>query len=434
MKLAAGLIVLSVVALWASAIRVRYEGDQVLLFPDQEPATWNRIIAVLRQHIPVQELDIWKTPVFDQPGYVRIPSRYLTAVLDSLRAENIRFTVSVENVENLVAASESAELPTRRGAKHPIVGTFPRYDEIVAWMSDLVAEYPEIASTFSIGSTYEGRPMQVLQLGAGSGNKWKMWLDAGMHAREWIAPTTAIYIIDQLVHGWENNDPEIVSFLETLEFHFLPSANPDGYEYSHTTDRMWRKNRKPDSASGCVGVDLNRNFNFHWGEVTAEPDPCDTFFMGESPESEVEVQNIVNHIMSQSTSYVWYHSYHSWGELFFTRWDYTGDEVPPDHDELLSLAHEAVDAINAVHSEYYLAGTAPDLMYPFSGSSSDWSRGVAQIKYPFLQELRDHNGTYAFVPPPSEIIPCGEENWAGFLVVLREVMANYGGVQPPSAS
>jgi hypothetical protein len=105
-----------------------------------------------------------------------------------------------------------------------------------------------------------------------------------------------------------------------------------------------------------------------------------------------------------------YHSYHSWGEQFFTRWDYTATEVPPDHDELLALAWKAVNAINAVHNQTYEAGTSPVLMYPFSGSSADWSRGAAQIKYPYLQELRDANGDYAFVPPPTEIIPCGEEN------------------------
>lgn len=40
----------------------------------------------------------------------------------------------------------------------------------------------------------------------------------------------------------------------------MPLANPDGYEYSHTTDRLWRKNR---SGKGrCAGIDLNRNFGY----------------------------------------------------------------------------------------------------------------------------------------------------------------------------
>ena len=30
-------------------------------------------------------------------------------------------------------------------------------------------------------------------------------------------------------------------------------------------DRMWRKNRRPIEGSKCVGVDLNRNFDFKFG-------------------------------------------------------------------------------------------------------------------------------------------------------------------------
>ncbi len=32
-------------------------------------------------------------------------------------------------------------------------------------------------------------------------------------------------------------------------------------------ERLWRKNMSPDyNNTGCRGVDLNRNFDFHWGE------------------------------------------------------------------------------------------------------------------------------------------------------------------------
>ena len=38
------------------------------------------------------------------------------------------------------------------------------------------------------------------------------------------------------------------------------------YQYTWTNARLWRKNRRPGST--CDGVDLNRNFNIHWGEVS----------------------------------------------------------------------------------------------------------------------------------------------------------------------
>ena len=68
--------------------------------------------------------------------------------------------------------------------------------------------------------------MKVLHLEKAGHGKPNIWIEAGIHAREWIAPAMATYIIDQLV----NNDKD--GFLSKLNFHILPCANPDGYEFS----------------------------------------------------------------------------------------------------------------------------------------------------------------------------------------------------------
>lgn len=31
-----------------------------------------------------------------------------------------------------------------------------------------------------------------------------------------------------------------------------------------TNDRLWRKNRRKNAGSSCVGVDPNRNFDYGW--------------------------------------------------------------------------------------------------------------------------------------------------------------------------
>ena len=38
-----------------------------------------------------------------------------------------------------------------------------------------------------------------------------------------------------------------------------------GYAYTWEHDRLWRKNRKTNARSECVGVDFNRNRDFMWG-------------------------------------------------------------------------------------------------------------------------------------------------------------------------
>lgn len=48
--------------------------------------------------------------------------------------------------------------------------------------------------------------------------------------------------------------------------------NVDGFIYTHTNYRMWRKNRRRNSG-GSYGVDLNRNLDSGWGRRGASSDP-----------------------------------------------------------------------------------------------------------------------------------------------------------------
>lgn len=104
----------------------------------------------------------------------------------------------------------------------------------------------------------------------------------GIHGREWISVTVATYIINELVEDKNNQ-----KFCEKLNFHILPMANPDGYVHTwwdtnNITTRLWRKNKNTKfinkslkfgslgvrgDRSKCHGVDLNRNFDFHWNGI-----------------------------------------------------------------------------------------------------------------------------------------------------------------------
>lgn len=56
-----------------------------------------------------------------------------------------------------------------------------------------------------------------------------IFIDGGIHAREWIAPAVVTYIIQELVEN-ENNR----YMIENVDWVFIPVVNPDGYEYTHT--------------------------------------------------------------------------------------------------------------------------------------------------------------------------------------------------------
>ena len=59
-----------------------------------------------------------------------------------------------------------------------------------------------------------------------------------------------------------------------------------------------------------------------------------------------------------------------------------------------------------------------------SGSSRDWAKGVAEIKYPYTIELPD-KGDVGFLLPPNEIEPTAEETWEAVKVVARHLLKQY---------
>ena len=65
----------------------------------------------------------------------------------------------------------------------------------------------------------------------GCDQKPAMWIDAGIHACEWIGPATLMYILRELVENNENH-PDLI---DKLDWYILPSVNPDGYAFSNTT-------------------------------------------------------------------------------------------------------------------------------------------------------------------------------------------------------
>jgi carboxypeptidase A4 len=41
-----------------------------------------------------------------------------------------------------------------------------------------------------------------------------------------------------------SSDPTTAAFKNTYDFYIFPIVNPDGFAYTQTSDRMWRKNRQ----------------------------------------------------------------------------------------------------------------------------------------------------------------------------------------------
>lgn len=102
-------------------------------------------------------------------------------------------------------------------------------DQINAWMDDLATTYPNIVSTLIGGTSYEGRPIIGLKISHGEGKR-VVFLEGGIHSREWISPATVCFILNELL---TSEDEAIVAAAREYDWYIFPVTNPDGYIWSH---------------------------------------------------------------------------------------------------------------------------------------------------------------------------------------------------------
>ncbi|VDD94258.1 unnamed protein product [Enterobius vermicularis] len=326
---------------------------------------------------------------------------------------------------------------SRNRAKYGF-GDYHTYDEMINWMKEIEYNYPSMTKTFSIGKTHEGREIVGIKIGnpINRTDKRIIWIDGGIHAREWAAVHTALYFIDQLISDY-GIDPKITAYIDTLNFYITPVLNPDGFEYSQSDDspqtRFWRKNRGPQTCFKdhwrrercCSGVDLNRNFDFHWGETGSSNDICSEIYQGSAAFSEPESRAIRDKVLSPELSgktdaFITLHTY---SQMWIHPYNHQKHSVPADINDLEYVGKLGVKALEEVYGTKYRFGTGADILYPSAGGSDDWAKAKANIKYVYLLELRPGEDEWdGFLLDKRQLIPTGRETWAGVKVVIDAVM------------
>ncbi|MGW6742911.1 M14 family zinc carboxypeptidase [Streptomyces sp. NPDC055025] len=163
---------------------------------------------------------------------------------------------------------------------------------------------PGITKVVSIGKTVNGQDILALKVSKGArttkdGDKPSVLYMSNQHAREWITPEMTRRLMHHYIDNYGKN-PRITRLVDSTELWFVLSANPDGYDYTFSSDsaRLWRKNLRDVDGDGKIapgdGVDLNRNFSYKWGydDEGSSPQPANETYRGAGPNSEPETQAI----------------------------------------------------------------------------------------------------------------------------------------------
>ncbi|KAA8580790.1 hypothetical protein FQN60_013748 [Etheostoma spectabile] len=305
---------------------------------------------------------------------------------ERLKQEHIDYRVFISNLQKEIEKQTGDRSSRRRRSESQYdYEVYHSLEEIQSWMFEMNRTHTDLVDMFSIGKSYEGKPLYVLQIGKRSRHQKKaVWIDCGVHAREWIGPAFC---------QW---------FVKELNFYVMPVFNVDGYDFSWTTDRFWRKTRSKNHKFHCRGVDANRNWKVKWCEEGASSHPCDDTYCGPFPESEPEVKAVARFLRKYKKRVKAYISIHAYAQMLLYPYSYKYATIP-NFNCVESAAHNAVTALYSAYGVRYRYGPASTTLYVSSGSSIDWAYRNG-IPYAFAFELRD-TGYFGFLLPESLINP-----------------------------
>ncbi|XP_023952289.2 carboxypeptidase B-like [Bicyclus anynana] len=380
-------------------------------------------------------LDIWSYPNPLNEGLILVApnkkaefEKFVLAINATCRIDTMNIKEKLDLEDQLMEEAHkksNASRSERFGLSFDVIHRFAVVDR---YLVDVANRFPRVARVVSAGRSVEGRDIKYLRLSTDNftnRNKPVIFIQSLLHAREWVTLPVTLWAIQELVINVTDQD-----LIRDIDWIILPIANPDGYEFSHTTTRMWRKNRRRGHHASCVGVDPNRNYDYFWGTASSR-DPCSETFHGPRAFSEPETQitrNIINAFRDRMRLYLDIHSFGSM--ILFGFAAPAPGRMPPNVDTLRSVGTQMARAIDAVkwrNHPNYRVGNVAQLLSVASGGGTDWALHVMPNRLSYAYELpayRNQRTVNGFLVEPAFIRQAGFETWRGIRVAARFVVRN----------
>ncbi|XP_047032331.1 carboxypeptidase B-like [Helicoverpa zea] len=405
------LINLSVTVTFSQVDKVTYEGAQVW----QTTLRGAEDVLLIKRLVDNQDISIWNLRPTRADFLVR--AQHKVKVYRQMTARNLSHTVLIMDVQRRIDTQPVANAlwteNTLRIGHRLSWKKYPTLNIIEEYYNFLAEDYSSICRVQSIGTTAENRTIKMINITNGNPNNQIILITGGQHAREWASVTSALYVLHNIITKFDKQK----SYVRNKNWLIIPVVNPDGYVYSHTVDRLWRKNRR--KFMYCVGVDVNRNFDTDWGIAgITENNECKTTYSGPYPFSEAEsvaLRDLIKSLVPKPIAIVDFHSY---GKLILFPWS-ARPQATPD----LQLHRQTADLMtNSMYKstkQNYTLGATYHTVYPATGTFLDWaySTGVAHT---YVIESRD-KGELGFLLPPEEIEDTGKELYAAVRALAKTI-------------
>lgn len=284
-------------------------------YPDQ--AALNRAASKF-QHVIVDAKRQTLRVDTDDAGIAALEDAGLAVTIDAADTARLRgfYATMQAALQSGVAQRTEGGYPSIPGfaCYRTLEGTYQTMDELAAAQPGL-AKVEEIGPTWQKtqdAGGYEMRTLRITNLATAEADPERPRFVAfgSIHAREYTPAELLTRMAEWLVNGY-GSDPQATWLVDHVDFRFILQANPDGRKQAET-GILWRKNTNTidgacagtPTGSRQPGIDLNRNFPFHWNTTATGSSgyTCDETYRGPIAGSEPETQNLVRYVAGTPTS------------------------------------------------------------------------------------------------------------------------------------
>ncbi|XP_070201550.1 zinc carboxypeptidase-like [Littorina saxatilis] len=398
-----------------------YEGFQVLRLQSDDPSLLVKTVRDLQQN---SQVDLWSRE--QRSADIMVSPEELRHVRETSESQGIQHSLLIDDVHKYLELDYAARHQARhKRSVRDVTNSYMTFNEMtnylnhVAWTST-IAE----VTVSSIGRSFENKDVPVVELRERTTNrqpKRAILIEAGIHAREWMAVSMALNIINKLAYN-PDNDPEVRELLEKFDWFVVPLVNPDGYVYSHSSSsrRLWRKTRTTEYSHTCPGVDGNRNFGYEWNpNVGGSRNPCANSFAGRNAFSEPETRNVRDWMKKHAENAAAYLSVHAFGEWVLYPFGSNKNEYLPDK-ALMQTVGNAFKSKLSQTGHSYSVGNSAALLYPAAGGSDDYAKGTLKIPVALTMEMSPkHQSQGGFMLPETLVYRTAQDTWPGFKAMAQ---------------